>query len=340
MLNKTAVLAVIPGKNPKAPIVALRSDIDALPIQEATGLEYSSVNPGVMHACGHDVHAAWGLGAARLLADSPAEGSVVMIFQPAEEIGRGALAVIEAGGLKDVSAIFGAHVDRRFPVGQVIAQEGPLAASTDTFTIEIIGKGAHGARPQEAADPIVASAAIILALQTIVSRRLNPARSGVVTVGAIRAGNAPNVIPDRVSLTGTLRAVDPETRQLLQDEVTQIAESVAVAHKVKAYVTVEYGTPPIVNPRGPDQWARKAVAGLLGEQALVPLPMLNMAGEDFAYYLEKIPGCFLRIGACEEGGKQIPSHSPQFYAADGSIFVGAAVLAETARIASKSLSTR
>jgi len=338
-IEKTAVVATIAGRNPKAPAVAIRADIDALPIHEATGLAYSSVNAGVMHACGHDVHAAWGIGAASLLANNPAEGPIVMIFQPAEEIGKGALALIKVGVLQHVSAIFGAHVDRRFPVGQVIAQDGPLAASTDTFEIEIVGRGAHGARPHEADDPIVAAAAIISGLQTIVSRKLNPARSGVVTVGAIHAGNAPNVIPERASLKGTLRAVDPDTRQLLQDEVKQIAQSIAAAHRVKANVLVEYGTPPVVNPPGPTQWARQAVAMVLGETAIVPMPTLNMAGEDFAYYLEKIPGCFLRVGACEEGGKQIPSHSPQFYAAEESIFVGAAVLAETARIASKHFSS-
>jgi hippurate hydrolase len=333
----TAVVARIAGRNSNVPPVAIRADIDALPLQEATGLEYSSVNPGVMHACGHDVHAAWGIGAAHLLSARPAEGEVIVFFQPAEEIGKGALAMLETGVLNRVAAIFGAHVDRRYPVGTVIAQEGPLAASADTFEVEVIGRGAHGARPQEAADPIVASAAIVLALQTIVSRRLNPANAGVVTVGTVHSGSAPNIIPERAKLTGTLRAVDPETRKLLQDELKTIAESVASAHRVQAKVSIEHGTPPVVNPHMPVQWAKEAVTSLLGAEAIVPMSTLNMAGEDFAYYLEKIPGCFLRIGACEEGGKPIPSHSPFFYAAEESIFVGAAVLAETARVASSRL---
>jgi hippurate hydrolase len=244
---------------------------------------------------------------------------------------------LETGVLNRVAAIFGAHVDRRYPVGTVIAQEGPLAASADTFEVEVIGRGAHGARPQEAADPIVASAAIVLALQTIVARRLNPANAGVVTVGTVHSGSAPNIIPERAKLTGTLRAVDPETRKLLQDELKTIAESVASAHRVQAKVSIEHGTPPVVNPHMPVQWAKEAVTSLLGAEAIVPMSTLNMAGEDFAYYLEKIPGCFLRIGACEEGGKPIPSHSPFFYAAEESIFVGAAVLAETARVASSRL---
>ncbi len=336
-IGRTAVVAKIPGRNPQAPTVAIRADIDALPIQEATGLEFSSVNAGVMHACGHDVHAAWGIGAAHLLTQQPAEGDVLMVFQPAEEIGKGAKAIMGTGILDEVKAIFGGHVDRRFPVGQVIVQEGPLAASTDTFEIEVVGKGAHGARPHEAVDPIVVSAAIIMGLQTIVARRLNPAHAGVVSVGKIQAGSAPNVIPERATMSGTLRAIDPDTRRLLQEEVRQIAESTAAAHRAKAVVSIEYGTPPVVNLAEPVLWAREAVASLLGEQAIVPLPTLNMAGEDFAYYLEKIPGCFLRFGACEEGGKQIPSHSPYFYAAEEAIVVGAAVLAETARVASASL---
>ena len=290
-----------------------------------------------MHACGHDVHAAWGIGAAHLLSNDPAEGNVVVFFQPAEEVGKGAQAILRSGALKDVSAMFGAHVDRRFPVGQVIAQEGPLAASTDTFTVDVVGKGAHGARPHEGADPIVAASAIVTALQTIVSRKLNPARAGVVTVGAIHAGNAPNVIPNRATMTGTLRAVDPETRLLLKQELKNIAVSIAEAHHVKAVVTIAKGTPPVVNPPRPVQWARAAVVELLGQSALVPLPSLNMAGEDFAFYQEKMPACFLRIGACEAGGKPIPSHSPQFYAGEGSIFVGAAVLAAAARVASAEL---
>ncbi|MGH2569306.1 MAG: M20/M25/M40 family metallo-hydrolase, partial [Bacteroidota bacterium] len=153
------------------------------------------------------------------------------------------------------------------------------------------------------------------------------------------AGTAPNVIPERAKLTGTIRAVDPATRQLLKSGVAHIAESTASAYGVKAEVVFDDGTPPIVNRSEPVQWARQAVRSLLGEDALVPLPGLNMVGEDFAYYLETIQGCFLRVGACEEGGKQIPSHSPYFYAAEETIFVGAAVLAETARRASAALAS-
>jgi hippurate hydrolase len=333
----TGVVARIRGRDPNAPTVAVRGDIDALPIREATGLPYASAHDGVMHACGHDVHAAWAVGAAQLLAERPAAGDVLVVLQPAEETGAGAAAVLAAGALDGVAAIFGAHVDRRFAVGEVVAQPGPLAAAADTFEVVLTGRGAHGARPHESADPVVGAAALVTALQTIVARRVNPAVPAVVTVATLRAGTAPNVIPDRAVLGGTLRAVDPETRALLAAELRRVAEGVAAAHGLTAAVTIELGPPPIVNPARPAAWARAAAESLLGPEAVVPLGTTNMGGEDFAYYMERIPGCFLRVGAREPGGEFTPAHTPRFHAAEASLFVGAAVLAEAARVASAAL---
>jgi hippurate hydrolase len=333
-VGETGIVARVPGLDRSAPVVALRGDIDALPITEATGLPFASVNDGVMHACGHDVHATWAVGAGALLRERPARGDVLIVLQPAEETGHGAVSILESGALDGVTAIFGGHVDRRFEVGQVVADEGPLAASADMFAIELLGAGAHAARPHESRDPIVAAAAVITALQTIVARRLNPATPGVVTVGTIHAGTAPNVIPDSARLTGTIRAMDPGSRSLLLDELRRIAESVSAGFGVTARVSIDRGTPPIVNPPAPAAWARRAVVSILGEEAVVPLGLLNLAAEDFAHYMERIPGCFLRIGAREPGGKVIPAHSPSFYPAEESVFVGAAVLAECARVAS------
>jgi hippurate hydrolase len=333
------VIARIAGRDPLAPIVAIRGDIDALPIQEATGLPFASTNHGVMHACGHDVHATWAFGAAALLSDVPAAGDVLVVLQPAEEVGTGALAVVESRQLDEVKAIFGAHVDRRFTVGQVVAQAGPLAASADVFEIMLTGIGAHGARPHEAADPIVCMAAMISALQTIVSRRVNPATPAVVTIGKVRAGTASNVIPERAELHGTLRATDNETRALLKAEVREIAYHVAASHRVVAAVTFSAGVPPVINDIRASRWASDAAAETLGADAVVPLGITNMAGEDFAWYQQQIPGCFLRVGAREQGEPVIPAHSPHFDVAEESIFVGAAVLAECARKASADLAS-
>jgi len=333
----TGIVARIPGTDRDAPVTAIRGDIDALPIQEATGLPYASEIPGVMHACGHDVHATWTIGAATLLAKNPARGDVLIVLQPAEEVGNGAPAILASGALDGVVAIFGGHVDRRFPVGQVVAQPGPLAASADAFSIEVIGKGAHGARPHEGIDPIVAASAIVGALQTVVSRRLDPGAAAIVTIGSIHGGTAPNVIPERVMMTGTLRAMLPDVRARLHGEVNMIAQTVAAAHGASAKVSIESGPPPIVNPEREANWARTAAERVLGVGSVVPFGVTNMGGEDFACYLERIGGAFLRIGAREAGGEPAPAHSPGFVAAEDSIFVGAAVLAECARVAGENL---
>ncbi len=333
----TGLVARIPGRNRSAPTVAVRGDIDALPIQEQTGLSFASQSPGVMHACGHDVHATWAVGAAMQLLRDPAAGDVLIVLQPAEEIAAGATAILQSGALDGVSAIFGGHVDRRFVVGEVIAEAGPLAASADCFTITLHGRGAHGARPHEADDPIVAAAAVITALQTLVARRIDPARPAVCTIGSMHAGIASNVIPETATLTGTLRAMDAPTRSRLVSELTRISTDVSAALGVRAVVDVEHGTPPIVNPVRESAWARQAAISVLGPAAVVPFGITNMGGEDFAFYLERIPGCFLRFGARQPDEEPIAAHSPRFDVAEGTILVGAAVLAECARVASRAL---
>jgi amidohydrolase len=290
-----------------------------------------------MHACGHDVHAAWAFGAAALLSESPAEGDVLVVMQPAEEVGEGASAVVASGALDDARAIFGAHVDRRFTVGQVVAQAGPLAASADAFEIELVGRGAHGARPHESSDPIVCMAAIISSLQSIVARRVNPATPAVVTIGMVSAGTAGNVIPERAVMRGTLRATDEATRALLKEQVSEIAVNVARAHGVTADVRHGAGVPPVINDETAAGWAAEAATAVLGEGAVVPLGAANMAAEDFAWYQQRIPGCFLRIGARRQSEAIIAAHSPKFDVAEEAILVGAAVLAECARRASFAL---
>jgi len=335
----TAVIGRLAGRSPAAPDIAVRGDIDALPIAEQTGVPWASETPGMMHACGHDVHAAWTVGAAHLLAAVPPAGDVVVVLQPAEETGQGALAVLESGVLDGVAAIVGGHVDMRFPVGTVVAEPGPLAGSTDEFHILVTGRGGHAARPHETRDPVVAAAAIIAALQTLVARRLAPGEPAVVTVATIHAGTASNVIPEEAVLSGTLRAVRPATRAWLQDEVARTAESVAAAHRTEAAVRIVRGTPPIVNAEGPIAWARAAAAHVLGPDAFRQLPEPNLGGEDFAFYLERIPGCFLRIGA-GSGDAPAAAHTPRFLPDERAVLVGAAVLAETVRRAAADLGNR
>ncbi|HEV8363204.1 MAG TPA: M20 family metallopeptidase, partial [Gemmatimonadaceae bacterium] len=297
----TGVVGRLPGREPGSPTIAIRGDIDALPIQEETKLPFASSVSGVMHACGHDVHATWTIGAGMLLSREPALGDVVLILQPAEEVGAGARAILESGALDGIKTIFGGHVDRRFEVGQIVADDGPLAASADEFRIELLGQGAHGARPHESADPIVGAAALIMALQTIVSRRVDPSDPAVVSVGHILAGTASNVIPERATLTGTLRATTPRTRALLRAEVERLAGTVAASHRLTATVTLPDGTPPVVNDPKAAAIARAAAASLVGERNVGPFGLTNMGGEDFAFYQERVPGCFLRVGAREPG---------------------------------------
>jgi amidohydrolase len=330
---KTGIVVRIKGRDSRRPLVAIRGDIDALPIHEATGLSYASQTPGCMHACGHDVHATWALGAAHLLSENPAEGDVLVVFQPAEEIVQGAKYLLETGVLDAVRFIVGGHVDRQFTVGQVLVHEGAISAASDRFDLTFTGASAHGARPHEGVDPVVAAAAWIQSVQTIVSRALPPDTVAVVSVGKLSAGVAHNIIPESVEIGGTIRSQTPEVREKIHQLLSRFATQTALAYGTTATLTIARGAPPIVN--GAEVvWARDAVKSLLGESALVALPRPNMGAEDFAFYMEKIPGCFLRIGVREEGGAFIPAHSPRFYADEGAISVGAAILAETARRAS------
>lgn len=332
----TGLVARIRGTGTGA-TVAVRGDIDALPIAEATGLPYTSQNDGVMHACGHDMHASWTVGAALLLARMPAAGDVLVVLQPAEEVGEGARAILESGALDEARAIFGGHVDWRFDVGQVVAQPGPLAASTDTFRITLRGRGGHGARPHLAADPVVGAGALIMAAQTIVSRRLDPAAPGVVSICTVHGGNAPNVIPDVVELAGTIRATTPPARALLTSELQRLSDTIARAHGLEARVDITEGTPPLVNTADAAGWAAAAAREALGSDALRQLGATNMAGEDFAYYLERMPGCFMRFGAHEPGRPPMDVHTPGFAPAEDALFSAAAVLALCARTASREL---
>ncbi len=315
------------------PIVALRADMDALPLQEETGLPFASKRPGVMHACGHDGHVAMLLGAAALLLENPPPGRVRLIFQPAEEKGAGARAMIQAGVLEGVHSIFGGHIDRHFKVGEIAVNTGLICAYTDSFFLEIKGKGGHAAWPHEAVDAVVVGSLLVMGLQTIISREINPAYPCVITVGKFMAGNAHNVIAERALLEGTIRSTHPEARKRILDGLKRISKGVADLHRAEIEINIKEGYPPVINHPEAAAWAREAAEAVVGHKGVVKQPHPSLGGEDFSFYLQKIPGCFVRLGAQKRGLESVPAHSPHFDFDEGVLPVGALFFATVAHIA-------
>ncbi|WP_297476473.1 amidohydrolase [Thermococcus sp.] len=318
----TGIIADI-GKGTKT--IALRADMDALPIQEENDVPYKSKIPGKMHACGHDAHTAMLLGTAKIIAAHKDElnGRVRLIFQPAEEGGNGAVRMIEGGALEGVDAIFGFHVWMDLPSGIIGIKDGPFLAGAGVFEGRVLGKGGHGASPHEAIDPIPIAAEAILAFQTIVSRNVNPLETGVVSVTSIHGGTAFNVIPEEVGFRGTFRFFKPEIGELIQKRMEEILEGVTKAHRGKYELNIEELTPPTINNPEMASFARK-VAQKYGLEYGEVRP--TMGAEDFAYYLQKVPGAFLALGIRnEEKGIIYPHHHPKFDVDEDVLYLGTAM---------------
>lgn len=310
---KTGVAAIVRGAKP-GKTYGLRCDIDALPIAEETDLTYKSKTPGKMHACGHDFHTAAVFGAALLLQERKEElqGNVKILFQPAEESSHGAETVLETGVFSDVTAIFGLHTAAYLPVGTLGIRAGSVMAAVDRFELNITGTGCHGGHPDEGVDTILVAASVIQAFQSIVGRNLNPFHTGVVSVTRINGGNTWNVIPDKVELEGTVRSMEKDDRIFIEKRMREIAEHTAAAYGANAELLWYPGPPATVNEKAWSAFAQKVAE----ESGFEVVPQRNSTGgEDFAFYLEKIPGCFINVGT----GVGYPNHHPKFYADEAAL---------------------
>ncbi len=309
-IAESGIVAIIEGQG-DGPTIGLRADMDALPIMEETGLPYASATPGIMHACGHDGHTTMLLGAAKYLAETRRfRGRVALIFQPAEEDGAGGQAMVQAGILDrfGIAEVYALHNAPQVPLGSFATTEGPIMAAVDTAWVTLTGKGGHGAFPHDCVDPIPAAVAITAALQTIVSRNVNPMMEAVVSVTEIHAGTASNIIPETARLTATIRSFDPAVREMMKRRFHEIVAGTAAAHGVTAKVEYDWGYPATVNDPDRAGFAVSVAAEIVGEAARITDQARAMGAEDFAYLLEERPGCYLFIGQGDGAGLHHPAY--------------------------------
>jgi len=320
-----------------APTVALRADMDALPVHEETGLPFSSQVPGMMHACGHDGHMAIVLGAAALLKESLPEGNVVFIFQPAEEAEGGAKPMVEQGVLSGVDMIFGGHIETHHLAGEIGIKTGVHTAFTDAFEIHVTGKGGHAARPHETVDAVVIASRIVIDLQIIISRDIDPLQPAVITVGYMNAGTVNNAVAENAILKGTIRTTDEQVRKQVFDKISKMTSAFSSLYNAAIQFILKPGYPPVINEERAFNFAWHVAEEIVGKENTVAIPFPSMGGEDFAFYLQDIPGCFIRLGGGFRERENAPSHSPRFDFDEEVLRVGAAYMAELARHAVKKL---
>ena len=326
---ETGVVGLLRGKN-DGQTIALRGDIDALPIQELNDVVYKSKVNGVMHACGHDIHTTCVIGAAMILSSIKDEidGNVLFIFQPAEEVNEGAKLMVGKGLFTDVKAdlIFGLHNNPEIPWGKIAIKKGGLMAAVDTLRFKVKGKGGHGGWPHATRDPIVAASAMVMNLQSIVSRNISPLNSAVVSIGTFKAGTANNVIPEVVEITGTVRSFDSDDRQILSKRIKEILESTARTYMVDVEIEYIFDLPAVYNSEELTNLAYDASKEIVGEDGIVD-PNPSMGGEDFSIFTEKIPGFFFWLGVeNKEKDMNYVWHNPRFDGDDRAIIIASAVM--------------
>lgn len=320
----TGVVAILKGAK-EGPVIALRADMDALPIEEKTGVPFASTRPGIMHACGHDMHVSMLLAAAKVLSANREHvtGTIKFIFQPAEEMLGGGKMMVEQGVLKnpDVDYIFGFHVWPELPLGTLGFKKNAIMASMDSFDVTLVGKQGHGAAPHQGIDAITAAAQVVTSLQTIVSRETDPLDPVVITIGTIEAGTGYNIIPERARFKGTVRTIQPDTRITTANAIKRVINGVGEAMRVKPEIDYRFFYPVTSN----DEWFTEQAAALavqlFGEEQVAWLERPSMASEDFAFYEEAVPGCFAFLGV----GGEYKLHSDYFMPDEEAMRLGIAM---------------
>jgi len=328
----TGVVALLEGQQP-GPVVMLRFDMDALPVTEVNEAKYVSQNPGVMHACGHDGHMAIGLGVATLMAQHQGEmvGTLKLVFQPGEEGMDGAKVMVKEGVLENPrpDVVLATHIWNEKPVGTVSASPGATMAAAEKWTCTVRGKGGHGALPHQTVDPIVATAQIVTALQSVVSRNVSPQETAVVTVGTVHGGDAFNIIPTQVDLSGTIRTYSPQVREMVLRRVREVIEGVAAACGAEADLDIISLTPAVINDAGVVEMVRAAAEAVVGAEN-VSSDVRTMGSEDAAFFMQEVPGCYFFLGSANaERGLDAPHHNPRFDFDEDVLPLGVAVMMQS-----------